>query len=125
MTAEVLYAFFRFMILMGIVRLPALSDYWSKDSALRYGAVADKISRDRYLEIHGYLHFSDNSSQPLPGSSNYDKLGNVRHVIESMRNQFQAVYHTHREVSVDEAMIPFKGRSTLTQYMPKNQQRGE
>ena len=62
-TLEELNAFFGFMILMGIVRLPALSDYWSKDNMLRYGAIADKISRDRFLDIHRYLHFVDNSTR--------------------------------------------------------------
>ena len=28
------------------------------------------------------------------------------------------VYNLHRDVSVFEAMVPFKGRSTLKQYMP-------
>jgi len=28
------------------------------------------------------------------------------------------VYNLHRDVSVDEAMVAFKGRSTLKQYMP-------
>ena len=30
-----------------------------------------------------------------------------------------ALYHPHKEVSFDEAMIPFKGCSSMKQYMPK------
>ena len=33
---------------------------------------------------------------------------------------FRTVYNLLRDVSVDEAMVPFKGRSTLKQYMPLN-----
>ena len=40
-------------------------------------------------------------------------------MIDSLSDRFQALYNPHREVSVDEAMIPFKGRSTLKQYMPQ------
>jgi hypothetical protein len=29
-----------------------------------------------------------------------------------------AEYHPHREISIDEAMIAFKGRSSIKQYMP-------
>ena len=28
------------------------------------------------------------------------------------------MYNVHRDVSIDEAMIPFKGRSSMKQYMP-------
>ena len=34
-------------------------------------------------------------------------------------SKFRSVYNLHRCVSVDEAMIPFKGRSTLKQYLPQ------
>ena len=30
---------------------------------------------------------------------------------------FLSQYHTHEELSVDEAMIPFKGRLSIKQYM--------
>ena len=29
------------------------------------------------------------------------------------------MYNPHKDVSIDEAMIPFKGRSSMKQYMPK------
>ena len=30
-----------------------------------------------------------------------------------------ALYHPHCQCAVDEAMVPYKGRSSLKQYMPK------
>ena len=119
-TIEELKAFVGFMILMGMVNLPSLADYWSKDSTFRYSPVADRISRDRFLEIHRYLHLVDNSTLAPPGSPEYNKLGKVQHIINTLNDSFQSTYNVHREVSVDEAMIPFKGRSSLKQYnMPK------
>ena len=118
-TVEEFCAFLGFMILMGLTHLPSLPDYWSKDPAFRYGMIADRISRDRFLEIMRYLHFNDNSTQLPPDHPNYNKLGKVKHVIDCLNTQFEAVYGMHRDVSVDEAMIPFKGRSSLKQYMPK------
>ena len=53
-----------------------------------------------------------------PGSPDYNKLGKVQPVIDSLCESFQSVYTPGKNVSVDEAMIPFKGQSTLKQYMP-------
>ena len=39
-------------------------------------------------------------------------------MIDFLQRQFQAVYSLHRDVSIDEAMIPFKGRSSMKQYLP-------
>ena len=37
---------------------------------------------------------------------------------EILSDRVAAVYEPGRDISIDEAMIPFKGRSTLKQYMP-------
>ena len=41
-----------------------------------------------------------------------------------MTGNFRSVYHPGREVSIDEAMIKFKGRSSIKQYLPKKPIRG-
>ena len=118
-TVEELTAFMGFMVLMGIVRLPALADYWKKDEVFHYSPIASRISRNRFFELHRYLHFSDNSSLAAPGTPEYNKLGKIQPIIDALLERFQAIYNLHRDVSVDEAMVPFKGCSTLKQYMPK------
>ena len=39
-------------------------------------------------------------------------------VISSLKESFKAVYYPNSQLSVDEAMIPFKGRSSMKQYLP-------
>ena len=80
-TVVELCAYMGFMILMGIVRLPTLRDYWKKDEVYHYSAVANRISRDHFLNLHHYLHFVDNSTLQPPRSPGCDKLGNVRPII--------------------------------------------
>ena len=117
-TVPELQAYMGFMILMGIVHLPSIYDYWKKDEVFHYSPVASRISRDRFFELHRYLHFADNSILSPPGDPGYDKLGKIKPVIDRLREVFKTVYCPHKNVSVDEAMIPFKGRSTMKQYMP-------
>lgn len=117
-TVEELRAYFGFMVLMGLVSLPAIDDYWRRDPLLHYSPIADRISRKRFREIHRFLHFADNSSLLEHGDPGYDRLGKVRPMIKMLQERFLAVYQPHCENAIDEAMIPFQGRSTLKQYMP-------
>ena len=118
-TAEEILAYFGFMILMGINHLPSLADYWNLDPTYRYGPVADRITRDRFMEISRYLHFVDNTTLAPRTDPAYDKLGKIRLVIDYISQQFLTTYNPHREVSIDEAMIAFKGQSSMKQYVPK------
>ena len=118
-SVEELKAFFGFLILMGIDHLPSLNDYWSKDPLLHYAPVADRIPRLRFREITRYLHFVNNDDLSPRGNPAHDRLGKVRPLISHLGNKFATLYDPSKEVSVDEAMIKFQGRSSLKQYMPK------
>ena len=109
-TPEDIWAFYGFCILMGINHLPALHHYWSTDPIFHYSPIAERISRDRFLAIWRFLHFTD-APPPPTTSSPPDRLYKVRPVIT-------AVLRPHREQAVDEAMIAFKGRSSMKQYLP-------
>ena len=76
------------------------------------------MSRNRFLELLSNLHLNDNDKMPARDSLLFDKLYKVRPLLEKVRANTQAHYKPHEQVSVDEAMILFKGRSTLKQYMP-------
>ena len=117
-TVEEFLAYLGFCILMGLVQLPELEDYWRRDEYLRYTPISDRISRDRFREISRYLHFVDNSQLPQRGNPGYDKLGKVRPVLEALQSWFVSSYDPHCEQSIDEAMIKFQGRSMLKQYLP-------
>ena len=61
-TLEELKAYLGFNLLMGLVWLPEIEDYWKQDCFFHYAPIADQISRDRFREISRYLHFCDNST---------------------------------------------------------------
>ena len=117
-TADEVKAYLGFSILMGIVQLPSLDDYWKRDPLLHYAPIADRISRDRFRDISRYLHFVDNSTLSPRDSPGYDRLGKIRPLINYFCTKFAELYNPHKEVAVDEAMIKFQGRSSLKQFMP-------
>ena len=117
-SVEEMKAFLGFSILMGICQLPSIKDYWKKNEYLHYSPIADRIPRDRFLDISRYVHFTDNATLQPRGSSGHDRLGKVRPIINHLSVKFSELYHPHKEVAVDEAMVKFQGRSSLKQYMP-------
>ena len=66
------------------------------------------------MDILWTLHFYDNEKAAPRGSNEYDKLYKVNPSKNSL-----ALYNSHRENSIDEAMMIYKGQSSLKQYMPK------
>ena len=118
-SVDELKAYFGFQILMGFNRLPEIRDYWSTNSYFHYFPIASRISRNRFLEIQRFLYFVDNSTIASRGEPEYDRLAKVRPVIKSLQRSFFESYKPHRENAIDEAMIKFKGRSSIEQYLPK------
>ena len=69
-------AYFVCMLVMGIVRLPSLKDYWKNHTIFNCTVTNCQISRDKFLHIHRQLHFVNNSLLLLPDSPNYDNYYN-------------------------------------------------
>ena len=76
------------------------------------------ISRDRFEEIIRYLHFVDNSNLPMHGHPSFSRLQKVQPVLSLIKKSMSQAYNLHCQLSIDEAMEPFKGRSSMQQYMP-------
>ena len=102
-------AYFGFYILMGLVREPEIRDYWSTNETFHYAPIASRISRKRFEEITRYLHFVDKLTLRARGHPGYHRLQLIKPVVDALRARFSAVYMPRCQLSVDEAMIPFKG----------------
>jgi hypothetical protein len=96
-TADEMKAFVEFSILMGINQLPAIKDYWKNDY-LHYGPIADRIPRDRFLEISRYIQKVDNSTLQPRGSPGHDRLGKVRPIIDHLSTKFAEAYDPHKKL---------------------------
>ena len=116
-TVEEIQAYFGFYIYMGLVREPEIRDYWSNDETFHYSPIASRISRLRFEEISRYLHFVDNRQLPARGTPEHHRLQRVKPVIDTLRSRCSAIYCPSENLSVDEAMVPFKGERLCGIYI--------
>ncbi|XP_062256971.1 piggyBac transposable element-derived protein 2-like [Platichthys flesus] len=101
------------LVYMSVIHLPRSRMYWSIEC--RVAQVADSMSRDRWEEIKRFIHFNDNSNM---AANIEDKLFKVRPIIDSLLQKFQDLPQDQM-LSIVEQLVPFKGRSSLKQYIPR------
>ena len=117
-TVPKMKAFVGVLLLMGIHQLPCIADYWSTHKYLGVASIAAVFPANRFNHLLASIHFNDNSAAKPRGHPGYDKLYKVRPILESISQKCLSLYKPHRENSIDEAMVGFKGRSSLKQYVP-------
>lgn len=106
-------------IYMGIYDLAQLENYWSSDPVLQVRTVSHVTTAKRYKKIVETLHINDNTTVKQMGEVGYNKLHKVQPLFDSLNENFKKYfYEPSKSLSVDEAIIPFKGRSIIKQFMP-------
>ena len=110
------------LLKMGIVIMPRYNMYWWNE--FKFAPVADVMSRDKFKEITRYIHFNDNSQIEVNRDNpNYDRLYKVRPILEKLRSQCLLLEPEEKQ-SIDEQLIPFKGKINAKLSTKKNQKNG-
>ena len=112
-----IYNFLAICLHMGLVRKPQISDYWSVNAGVHSSYAAQIMSRQRFTSILAFLHLNDNATYIEHGQEGHDPIHKIRPFYSHLQEKFQALYVPEREICVDEAMCPFKGRSRFRVYM--------
>ena len=102
---------------MRIVDLPFRRMYWS--AVTRQNIVSENMSCNRFEQILAIIHLNDNELMRDRGDAGYDRLHKIRPLLEKLNVQFEACAEKEMKVSVDEQIVPFKGRHSLKVYMMK------
>ena len=118
-TAAEIMLFIGMVICMGIIRLPATVDYWSTNPLLSIHTISSCMPVCRFKALLRTIHLNDNTKAKRPGEDGYDKLFKIRPLLDVVLANSNRLYIPHREVSIDEGMVLFKGRSSYKQYMPQ------
>jgi len=103
------------LLFMGIIKLPNYKLYWSVDNELfSVPGIRNIIKFQRFQDIYNNLCFQD--PEFLGENMKISKISTLSTIIIS-NSQFY--YRPQQNLSMDEAMIAFSGRSALKVYMPK------
>ena len=96
------------VIYQGLYSMPSNENYWNTDSRTPVHEISRHMKLLRYEQIKRYLHIS-----PPEGSSRdfFDKL---EPLLSHVRDTSKRLYTPSSNVSVDEMMIRFSGRSAHT-----------
>ena len=106
--------FFGATLLMSVMKLPWIRLYWARET--RVAAVADVFTRSRFHQVRSRIKIVVDEEVPQD-SRQQDRLWKVRPLLETIR---QGCLKMERpvEVSIDEQMIPFTGKTGLKQFVP-------
>ncbi|XP_062512569.1 uncharacterized protein LOC134188414 [Corticium candelabrum] len=125
-TVEELMRYIGLVIAMGILKFPRVDYYWKmKYTTIMTTGISDVMPRNRFMAISRYFHVCDKANEPARDSLHYDKLYKIRSFSDLLARKHQPLYNIGPEVTIDEAMVPFKGRIGFKQYIKTNQQSGD
>ena len=82
---------------------------------MRYPKVADVMPVVRFKTIKRMFHVSDNESRPADCQ---DKLYKIRPLVDAVQEKVRGIIPAEK-LSIDEQVVPFKGKSVLRTYNPK------
>lgn len=106
---------------MGCKKLPSKRQYWMRGEPFIYCKLISQVmSLARWEQILQCLHLVDNANVirdvKEPG---YDRIVKTRWLLDMFTNVSEAIYNLEREITVDECVIPYKGRYCfIRQFMP-------
>ena len=104
-------------IIMGYCKNPSIDSYWSSDASLRNERISTSMSCKAFKRILGSLHLVDNVEAERSGAAQSNKLYKVSNFLNMLKQSFQTHFDLGENLTIDEMMIKFKGRSSIKQYL--------
>ena len=119
-------AYIGMLVAMGVDRKTAIDDYWSSDPFLQNAGIASVMTRAKFQMLSRYFHLSDPVLDPRrdPDEESRkkrceeDPLYKVNPWLQPILQNCKANYQLNQEISIDEGMVRFKGRSKFKQRLP-------
>lgn len=104
---------FGLIMWMGLVKLPTIQLYWTKDVLFAQSFPRTVMSRNRFEILLRMLHFADNEQISHPNNLLYK----LQTLIDILNKNFKEYYNPSETVCIDESIIPFRGQIVFRQYI--------
>ena len=117
-TVAEMKAYIAINIFIGINDVPQLDHYWSADDKVGCSFIQRIMAKSWFKKLNQYFHLNDNDTAVARGEAGYSPLHKIQPLISSVSTAFSRRYRPGRDLSIDEAMVAFKGRSHMKQYLP-------
>ncbi|XP_064108750.1 piggyBac transposable element-derived protein 5-like isoform X1 [Macrobrachium nipponense] len=103
-------------IFFGITPAVDVRQYWRRNFFLSTPNVPDIMPRDSFLALNRYFNAFNRRAIPR---NNPDRLILVRPVLDYIRERSQFLVVPSQNLSLNEGMMPYKGRLSIKVYNPK------
>jgi len=97
---------------MGINCIPDKEDYWSGDPIYHNDAISSIMTRLHFRTLEAALHATKDEKALINNSEK------ITEFMSLLLKRFQGSYQPKQDITIDESMIPFKGRSKMKFYLP-------
>lgn len=114
---DTMRAYYGVLLLAGVYRSKGenITELWDDHNGRPIFRATMSISRFR--AINRCIRFDD-KEQRTHVSGERDKLGPIRNIFDKWVQRTKSLYVPGKNVTVDEQLMPFRGRCPFTQYLP-------
>lgn len=98
------------VLCMGFVPLPSYKLYWKKNTLFENLFIKNILSIKRYEFIKKYLHFQEDRGDKVT-------LSKIEDLVAYYNGKFKANCPDGKYYTIDETMVPFRGRLKIRQYL--------
>jgi hypothetical protein len=123
LTVAGLKAFLAIHMYMGMKKQPNIQSYWEQEgSFFQCLTISNIMTRERFRDLVRCLHITNPTTYKhiQKGDPGYDKIRQVRWLMEEIKSACFEGMVTRQVVTIDERMVLYKGTYyPLRQYMPK------
>mgnify|MGYP003406709624 FL=1 len=111
-TVDELNAFIGVILNIGLLPVKNLQDCWTREFNLHIPFYGKIFRRERFFQIFWNIHLNEN----IPNPNLRTRVLKVDNFLKYIENKFQKHYIPNKDISIDEAVIKFKGKISFITY---------